>query len=149
MKKTGLIFLVFLAAFLSGCGGAAHKALEENQSLWESRAIHHYRFNLVVGCNCPWRDLMPLVVEVENGEIRSMVASSGADITPYSDTFRKNGTIENLFETVDSAISRGAYKLEVQYDATNGFPVSIVVDPSRMATDDAKGYYVTNFEELP
>ncbi len=84
MKKTGLIFLAFLLAFLSACGASERKALEKNRSLWESQAIDHYRFNLKVGCNCPWYDLMPLTVEVKNGEIISMVAGNGGDITPLS-----------------------------------------------------------------
>ena len=149
MKKTGLILLVFLIAFLSGCNGSQRRVLEQNRSLWESQAIHHYRFHLKVGCLCPWYNMMPLKVEVKNGEIVSMAASNGGDISPYLDTFRPHGTIESLFDTVDSAISKGVYKLAVQYDATYGFPASIVIDPSRMIMDDETGYYVTNVEILP
>ena len=149
MKKPGLIFLILLAACLTACGPSQRPALQHNRALWESQVIRHYRFNLKVGCNCPWYDLMPLTVEVQNGEIVSMVASNAGDITPYQDFFRKHGTIESLFDTVDSAISRGVYKLVVQYDATLGFPTSIVIDPSRMITDDQTGYYVTNLEVLP
>jgi hypothetical protein len=149
MKKIGLIFLIFLIAFLSACGASQRPALEQNRSLWESQAILHYRFNLKIGCNCPWYDLMPLTVEVKNGEIISMVASNGGNITPYLDTFRQHSTIESLFDTVDSAISRGVYELEVQYDVTYGFPTSIVINPSRMITDDETGYYVTDLEVLP
>ena len=149
MKKPGVIFLSFLVAILAACGASQRPAFEQNRSLWESQSIQHYRFNLKVGCNCPWYDLMPLTVEVQNGEIVSMVASNAGDITPYQDFFRQHGTIESLFDTVDSAISRGVYKLVVQYDATHGFPTSIVIDPSRMITDDQTGYYVTNLEVLP
>jgi hypothetical protein len=125
------------------------QAYKQNLSLWESQAIHHYRFDLEIGCNCPWRNLMPLTVEVRNGEIVSMVASNDGDITPYLDTFRPHGTIESLFDRVDSAISMSPYKFEVQYDATYGFPTLIIIDPYRMITDDAIGYYVTNFVVLP
>jgi hypothetical protein len=149
MRKLGMIFLVFLVACLSACDASQRRAFEQNHSLWESQAIQHYRFDLGIGCNCPWYDLMPLTVEVQNGEIVSMVASNEEDITSYLDTFLPHGTIESLFDTADSAISRWTYKLEVQYDATYGFPTSIVIDPYRMITDDAIGYYVTNFEVLP
>lgn len=125
------------------------QAYKQNLSLWESQAIRHYRFDLKVGCNCPWYDMMPLTVEVQNGEIVSMVASNGGDITPYLDTFRPHGTVERLFDTVDSVISMFTYRLEVKYDATYGFPTSIVIDPYRTITDDEMGYYVTNFEVLP
>ena len=92
---------------------------------------------------------MPLTIEVQNGKMISMVASNGADISPYLDTFRQHTTIESLFDLVDSAIARGVYKLVVQYDPTYGFPASIVIDPSHMIMDDETGYYVTNLEVLP
>jgi hypothetical protein len=53
MKKVALILLVFSVACLSTCGGPQRQAFEQNLSLWESQAIHHYRFNLKIGCNCP------------------------------------------------------------------------------------------------
>ncbi len=149
MQKLGLIFLVVLVASLSACNASQRRAFEQNLSLWESQGIQHYRFDLKIGCNCPWYDLMPLAVEVQNGEVVSMVASNGEDITPYLDTFLPHGTIDGLFDTVDSATSTWTYKLEVQYDASYGFPTSIVIDPYRAITDDAIGYYVTKFEVLP
>ena len=149
MKKTGMIFLVFLVALLTACGASQRPALQHNRSLWESQAIQHYRFNLEVGCFCPWNALMPLTIEVKNGAIVSMVGSNGGDITPYLDTFRAHATIESLFDLVDSAISKRVYNLVVQYDPKYGFPASIVIDPSRMIMDDETGYYVTNFEVLP
>ena len=125
------------------------QAYKHNLSLWKSQAIRHYRFNLEVGCNCPWSRLMPLDIEVRDGEIVSMVASNDGDVTPYLESFRFHGTIDSLFNTVDSSISMFTYRLEVKYDATYGFPTSIIIDPSRMITDDAIGYYITNFEVLP
>jgi hypothetical protein len=149
MKRIGWILLIFLAALLSACGTSQRPALERNRSLWESQAIQHYRFHLKIGCMCPWYSMMPLTVEVKNGEILAMAASNGGNISPYLDTFRPHGTIESLFDTVDSAISRGVYRLEVQYDATYGFPSSIVINPSRMVYDDETGYYVTDLVVLP
>jgi hypothetical protein len=149
MKKNNQIFLVFMVVLLSACTLSQRPAYEQNHSLWEAQAIQHYRFNLKIGCNCPWYDMMPLSVEVQNEETISMVASNGEDITPYMDTFRPHGTIESLFNSVDSSISIFTYRLEVQYDATYGFPVSIILDPYKAISDDAIGYYVTDFEVLP
>jgi len=149
MKKSVAIFLIFLAALLAGCGPSQRPALVHNRALWQSQAVRHYRFDLKIGCMCPWTSLMPLTVEVQNGAVVSMLARTGADITPYRDTFRAQATIESLFNLVDSAISRRVYQLAVQYDPTYGFPASIVIDPSRMIMDDQTGYYVTNLEILP
>jgi len=150
MKKIALLCLVFFisAACLSMCSPAERQAFEKNRALWESQAIQHYRIHFTIGCNCPWRELMPLTVEVQDGEIVSMVASNAGDISNYLDTFRRHATIESLFELVDSSIAK-VYKLAVQYDATYGFPTSTVIDPYRWITDDATGYYVTDFEVLP
>jgi hypothetical protein len=131
------------------CGSPQRPAFERNLALWQSQDIQHYRFNLKIGCNCPWYDLMPLMVEVKHGGIVSMVASNGGDITPFLETFRKHGTIDSLFDLLDGATSTRVYRLEVQYDSTHGFPTSIVIDPYKMITDDATGYYVTDFEVLP
>jgi hypothetical protein len=149
MKKIGLIVLICLVAVLPACSSAERQAYEKNHSLWEAQSIHNYRFNLKIGCMCPWYSMMPLTVEVRDGEIVSMLASNGGDISNYLDTFRRSGTLESLFATVDSAISRRVYKLAVQYDATYGFPSSIVIDPSRLVYDDETGYYVTDFKVLP
>ncbi len=149
MKKLGLIFIVLLVAFLPACSSTNRQAYDKNLSLWKSKGVQHYRFNLKVGCFCPWTGLMPLTVEVRNGEIVSMVASNDGDISPYLDSFRPHATIEGLFDTVYAAMSRGVYSLAVQYDGTYGFPASIVVNPSKTIMDDETGYYVTNFEVLP
>jgi hypothetical protein len=152
MKKKIILFcLVFFisAACLSTCASPQRPAFEKNLALWESQNIQHYRFHLEIGCNCPWRSMMPLSIEVKNGGIASMVASNGEDITPFLETFRNHGTIDSLFDLLDGATSTRVYRLEVQYDSTHGFPANIVYDPYKMITDDAMGYRVTNFEVLP
>jgi hypothetical protein len=149
MKRKGLLLLVLLAVCLSACTSPEREANEANRALWVSQGIRHYRFDLKIGCNCPWAGMMPVKVEVRDGEIISMTASNGGDITPYQDTFRKHGTVESLFTTVSDAITQGVYKLEVSYDPAYGFPASIRIDRARTMTDDVTGYYVTGFEVLP
>jgi len=149
MKKLGLLIILLLVVLLTSCSSQNREAYEKNLALWKSKPVQHYRFNLKIGCMCPWSGMMPVTVEVQNGEMLTMVASNGGDITPFQDTFRPRGTVEGLFDTVYAAMSRGAYSLTVQYDGTYGFPTSIVVNPSKAIMDDETGYYVTNFEVLP
>jgi hypothetical protein len=151
MKKIFLLCLIIFitTACLSTCGSPQRPAFERNLALWQSLDIQHYRFHLEIGCNCPWRSMMPVSIEVKNGGIVSMVASNGGDITPFLETFRKHGTIDSLFDLLDGTTSTRVYRLEVQYDSSYGFPTNIVIDPYKMITDDATGYYVTDFEVLP
>ena len=149
MKKLGLLIILLLVVLLTSCSSQNRDAYEKNLAQWKSKGVQHYRFNLKIGCMCPWSGMMPVTVEVQNGEMLTMVASNGGDITPFQDTFRPRGTVEGLFDTVYAAMSRGAYSLTVQYDGIYGFPASIVVNPSKAIMDDETGYYVTNFEVLP
>ena len=57
------------------------------------------------------------------------------------------GTVEGLFAIAGENLAN-ADKVEIAYDATYGFPVSIVVDRIEMAMDDEISYYVENFEIL-
>ena len=136
------IFVLFLA--LTGC--AAKTTLRENQQKWAAQNVTHYRFELTIGCNCPWRSLMPLKIEVKDGQVISMTDNNGQPIPAnYAGTFNKAASIESLFAILDSAIG-SASKVTVEYDPDNGYPKSIVIDYSKLVYDDEIGYYVKNFE---
>jgi hypothetical protein len=138
------IFVLFLA--LTAC--ASKTALRENQQKWAAQNVSHYRFDLTIGCNCPWRSMMPLKIEVKDGQVVSMTDKDGRP-TPsnYADTFNKAASIENLFAILDSATG-SASKVTVEYDTGYGYPKSIVIDYSKMVYDDEIGYYVKSFEVL-
>jgi hypothetical protein len=142
IRLTVLLLLLVLTA----C--AARTALRENQQKWATQNVGHYKFELTIGCNCPWRSLMPLKIEVKDGQVVSMTDKDGQP-TPanYANTFNKAASIENLFAILDSAIG-SASKVTVEYDADYGYPKSIVIDYSKMVYDDEIGYYVENFEVL-
>jgi hypothetical protein len=145
--STRLRFTVsVLLLFLTAC--ADKTVLRENQQKWASQNITHYQFDLTIGCNCPWRSLMPLKIEVKDGQIVSMTDKDGQP-TPanYANTFNKAASIENLFAILDSAIG-SASKVTVAYNPDYGYPQSIVIDESKLVYDDEIGYYVKSFEVL-
>jgi hypothetical protein len=138
------VFVLFL--MLTAC--ADKTALRENQQKWASQNVSHYRFELTIGCNCPWYDLMPLKVEVKDGEVISMADKDGQPIPAnYAETFNKPASIEKLFAILDSAIGF-ASEVNVKYDPDYGYPTSIGIIYSKMTTDNGIGYYVKNFEVL-
>jgi cytochrome oxidase Cu insertion factor (SCO1/SenC/PrrC family) len=138
------VFLLFLA--LTACAGKTE--LKENQQKWATQNVSHYKFEVTIGCNCPWYNLMPLKIEVEDGQVISMTDNNGQPPPAnYAETFNRVASIENLFAILDKAIG-SASKVTVSYDPDYGYPKSIVIDYSKMVYDDEIGYYVKSFEAL-
>jgi len=53
-----------------------------NYTRWKNANIQHYRFQLMVGCFCPMSSIMPITVEVRNGQVTSMTDVNGTLISP-------------------------------------------------------------------
>jgi len=147
MKKLILITLVFILAACSAGGSE----LSRNKQTWEGANIFHYRFELSITCFCAFRDQMPLTVEVQNGEIISMVATDGSAIAIDNDlyaTFAQHATVERLFSDVESAVKDGADTVTVTYDSMYGFPADVQIDYSQNIADEELYLNASNFEAL-
>ena len=57
-------------------------------------------------------------------------------------------TINELFDFVQTSIDQRAAEIDVNYDATLGYPIDIDVDISRRFFDDDLGFRVREFAEL-
>ncbi len=149
MKKITLLLLVLI---LSACSLASSTELRRNQTKWENANITHYRFQLSVGCFCPVSGLMPMTVEVQDGEVVSISDVNGDNYPttdPMSEFILKYATIDRLFSELGSEAVRGADKLSVNYDPTYGFPTEITIDFIELAMDDELYLSVSAFEPLP
>ena len=148
MKKIILIALVFMLAACS-LGGSE---FSQNQKKWIDANIAHYRFELSIGCFCPFRDKMPLKVEVQKGEVVSMTLPDGSVASPTDpsyETFTKYATIEKLFAELKADQGGKADSVTVKYDATYGFPTEINIDFIKAAVDDELYLSASAFEKLP
>ena len=148
MKKSILITLVFMLAACS-IGGSE---FARNQQKWNDANIRHYRFQLTVGCFCPFGDQMPLTVEVLNGKVVSITAKDGSTVIqgdPSYETFARYATIDNLFTELKADLGGKADQVTVTYDATYGFPSTINIDFIKNAVDDELYLSTTGFEKLP
>lgn len=147
MKQRTLLFVVLILALaLSACGGQS--ALANNRDKWTSQGISHYRFELTIACFCPFRDVIPVTVEVLDGKIVSMTGADGQPLSEeFASSFASAATVDLLFAIAEENIAN-ADQVSVTYDATYGFPTSIVVDRIEMAVDDEISYYADNFEVL-
>lgn len=148
MKKIILITLIFILAACSAGGSE----LSRNQQKWQDANITHYRFNLNISCFCAFRDQMPLIIEVRDGQIVHMAAVDGTlvlDTDQNYEFYAPHATIDLLFAEINSAINEGADSVTVTYDATYGFPTEIAIDFSQEMADEEMYYSISGFEALP
>jgi uncharacterized protein DUF6174 len=147
MKK--LIFkIVIFTMLLSACSPAQKSELKRHQEKWQNQNISHYRFQLSVGCFCAFSQQMPLTVEVNSGEVVSIVNNTGEPVSAdLLDIFNKYNTIDRLFEFVQTAQGE-ADEIKVTYDDKYGFPIQVSIDYIKNAMDDELGLTVSSFEVL-
>ncbi|HLO14913.1 MAG TPA: DUF6174 domain-containing protein, partial [Anaerolineales bacterium] len=111
------LLFIFISLALAACSMGSQSDIERNQQKWQDANIPHYRFNLFVGCFCVFSQDMPLIVEVQNGEIVSMAYQSGKEIDPsVRELFEKYGTIDRIFSELAKDMNGEADKVVVTYD---------------------------------
>ena len=148
MKK---IILLALTLILVACSAGTSSEFNQNYDKWQSANITNYRFDLFIGCFCAFRNDMPLTVEVQNGEIVSMIKPDGTVVEasdPSYEIFTKYATIERIFSELKAGQAGDADEITVTYDTTYGFPADIYFDFIKEAADDELSIQVSNFEIL-
>lgn len=146
MKK---ILLLVLSLVLVAC--SASSEYDQNLKKWQEANIEHYRFDLFIGCFCPFRNVMPLTIEVQNGEVVSITQVDGVVVAtddPSYELFISAASMDSLFTMLEADLNGDADEVLVTYDATYGFPTSISVDQIKEAVDDEIFYQVENFKIL-
>ena len=144
------LFVVLIAFALAACSAGSQSEIERNEKTWQDANISHYRFNLFVGCFCVFSQDMPLVIEVQNGDVVSMEYQSGKEIdATNSELFEKYATIERIFSELKKDMNGEADEVVVTYDPTYGFPTQVNIDFIKNAVDDELALTISNFEELP
>lgn len=149
MHSRNLVLLLGLVSFLVGaCVPLARSPLDEARALWSAQGMDDYRFTLVRNCFCLIRG--PVVVEVRNGEVVSIVdAQTGEpeqDNVALTEVFGEVATIQALFDVVAEA--EGAATRDVTYHPELGYPTYIYIDESEMIADEEIGYEVLDLVKL-
>lgn len=147
MKK---IILVILALTLSACSWSANSTLDKNLAKWRAADVSHYRFDLVIGCFCPFYQDMPLTIEVMDGEVVSITRADGTLVEtsdPNYQYYERYASIDHLFAELESEMST-AEEITVIYDPLYGFPAEVAIDQIKLAMDDELSLSVANFETL-
>jgi hypothetical protein len=152
MKKLLIVLMTLVLAACTAAGNVMgnQSEIEQNQEKWENANISHYRYHLSITCFCIFSQDMPLIVEVQDGEVVSMEFQSGNEIDPESrKLFEKYATIDRLFAELEANLNGAAAEVTVQYDPTYGFPTEVTLDFVKEAADDELYLSLSNFEPLP
>ncbi len=145
MKK---IILVVLALIVAACSTSSE--YDQKLKQWTDAGVSHYRYDLVIGCFCPFSQDMPLTIEVKDGQIVSITNVEGVLLdasNPSYQYYLEYATIDLLFAELKSEMAE-AEELTVAYDPQYGFPSEVWIDRIKLAVDDEMSLQVTNFEVL-
>ena len=146
------ILFVLLALLVTGCAslvGQASSEVNSEQEKWQDANISHYRYELTISCFCIFAQDMPLVIEVQDGEVVSMEYKSGKEIDPsFLEQFQRFDTIDKIFAELETAQTE-AERVEATYDEEYGFPTQVTIDQAVQAADDELYLTIANFEVLP
>jgi hypothetical protein len=139
-------------AALEGCGlfgsprqEELQRDLNRNRRHWEAQGVDDYRYVARRGCYCPSEVTSPVIVQVRNGEVVSLVyeeSGEAVEVT-YSGLWLP---LEGVFDIVQEALDREAVDVTVHYDPEYGFPREVGVDYSENIADEEIGYTVEDFE---
>ena len=163
------VLLIVLAIALTACSGVATEIpteiptelpedipsgaagdLENARQKWQEANVSHYRFNLNMVCFCAFAENMPLVVEVQDGQVTSMEYQNGNEIDTTSlEFFQRYETIDKIFSELEKAAGGEADEVTVSFDDTYGFPEQIDIDFVKEAIDDELVMTISGFEVLP
>ena len=115
---------------------------------WEEAGIRNYRFSLMVGCFCPMAAIMPITIEVRDGNVVSMRDGNDASVTaddPTMSFFRTYTTIDGIYAELTSTRFADADKLTITFDPTYPVPATVNADFIEMAADDELFLGVSGF----
>jgi hypothetical protein len=143
--------LAVMVLILAACSAAAPSEYEQNLKKWEEAQISHYRYQLFIGCFCPFVEDMPLTIEVKNGDVVSIARADGTFVNPADapyESYTVYATIDRVFLELEAALAGEADEVIVAYDPLYGFPASIAIDRIKEAIDDELSVQVSGFEVL-
>lgn len=108
--------------------------LDRNWSRWDSARILDYDFVIERSCYCGFEITEPVRVLVRHGQVVDRYyVRSGYGVDPYYWSIFPS--VDGLFSEIADAI-RSADELDVSYQMSYGYPVSIDIDQHRNAADD-------------
>jgi hypothetical protein len=134
---------------ITGPSGRTGDELElaRNRQRWASARISDYEFDFQRSCFCGPEATQPVHIVVRQNAIVSVVRTS--DGQPASSNYTVWPRIDELFLDVQQRLEQHIDRLDVTYDATLGYPRSIIADIVLMSADDEYALTAGNLRRLP
>ena len=144
LKRMSVLGLIVNACLVSGTfagndSAQTQQQLNDSQKRWASKGTRDYQYTFNWGCFCPPEHNKSVIISVRNGVLASIKYADGSgpvDKTKYA----RYRTIEGLFEFIQDAINKKAYKIEVSYDANLGYPTFASIDYNEKVSDEEMSF---------
>jgi hypothetical protein len=121
--------------------------LQQNRRAWRTQNISNYRYTLRVSCFCVPEVTQPVVIEVRDGRVASIVAAnSRKPVNP--EYFKQYNSIPKLFNLIENAIANKAHRVSVTFHPTLGYPTQISIDQSQQIADEERYLTIERLEVI-
>jgi hypothetical protein len=119
-------------------------ALAQAEARWQKVRPLSYEFDVEVRCFCVGLLQKPASFRVAGTDVRPL-----QDLQPDARwTYGFCDTVEKLFAAIRRSLTRGQYKVSIEYDPNLGYPVKADVDPKERTFDDELFFRVTRFRKI-
>jgi hypothetical protein len=128
------------------------KEIQTAEKKWTVKPFTNYEFT------ASWRCLCPLPTEALTYTVQGNVANiavsprlaatMGVNPNAVRPILLRYGTIEQVFGLLNAASAKRPHQLKVEYDATLGYPTSMVLHPGGISTEENLELRITNLRAL-
>lgn len=141
MFKKIIVSLLFIVT-LNACGGSRGdpdpqmQELNEARAVWAAQGITDYRMEVQISCYCPPEEREATVI-VSGADIE-VLSANGMPVSDHPAEI----SVAILFDQIEKAIDADDSTVEVEYDSTYGYPLSVQFDWIVGAADDEMSYNI-------
>ena len=142
------LFIILSFCILTCCGDEEDNFLidyNNNIDLWNGKNISHYQVEFDVSCFCYPETRGPWEIEVLNNKV---IKINGEEVFDIEKGWPWIQTVDGLFLEITRLKDFNPWVLEVKYDETYGFPISMWYNQEENMMDEELGYYLSNFKIL-
>jgi hypothetical protein len=127
-------------SFIAGEDKADRQAnLDAARARWAAAGYDHYSALFRWLCFCVPDYVAPVRLTVQDGAIVEVSYAEGAGVQGTSDPERYM-TVDELFDLLQEAIDANAYRIDVEYHPTLGYPTDAFIDYDAMMADEERGF---------